>query len=121
MFSQPVSGHAISVDTRQANLARLGADCSDRSPHSLVSYQLFDAQDKLLEANGEPGIPELFKKQHEVRRDGMSMRTQMTPLKSGNDLVGYLQLQLPTKTRDDAVSPVGAVYRHRCTRGFFWD
>jgi two-component system OmpR family sensor kinase len=102
-------GHAIKVVNGKPVL-RDWARIVETSPaHSLVSYQLFDRDGKLLEAHFPPGIPTLFKTETEVSEGGQTMRTKMTPLTDDGKLVGYLQVQMPTKTRDDAVSSLAFI------------
>ncbi|MGH9552768.1 MAG: sensor histidine kinase, partial [Terriglobales bacterium] len=77
--------------------------------HSLVSYQLFDKAGHLLESHYPPGIPVLFQNEHEVTDHGMTIRTRMTLLKEKENVIGYLQAQLPTKSRDDAVRELALI------------
>lgn len=66
---------------------------------SIMSMQLFDKEEKLLEHYGPPGIPKLFKGSSEIVEKGLTMRVYVSTLHHKNDLIGYLQLQLPTTKR----------------------
>jgi signal transduction histidine kinase len=102
-------GHAINVDEGKPVLRDWARTVETDPAHSLVSYQLFDREGKFLEAHGQPAIAVLFKEKHEVFNNGICMRTRMTALKEGDKTIGYLQTQLPTKPRDDAVRELALV------------
>jgi len=96
-------GHAIKVVDGKPVLRDWARIVQTTPARSLVSYQLFDRNGQLLEAHFPPGIPTLFKRDTEVTSNGVTMRTRMTELREENKVVGYLQVQLPTKSRDDAM------------------
>lgn len=68
---------------------------------SLVSIQLFNSSGKLLEHYGPPGIPKLLLDVQEFTENGSTMRIKQTPLSYEGKVIGYLQLQLPTKERQE--------------------
>ncbi len=66
---------------------------------SIMSMQLFDNKENLLEHYGPPGIPILFKDCSETSENGQTMRIFVSTLHHKNNLIGYLQLQLPAQKR----------------------
>lgn len=66
---------------------------------SIMSMQLFDKEEMLLEHYGPPGIPKLFKERSEITEDGQTMRVFVSTLHHEGNLIGYLQLQLSTMKR----------------------
>ncbi|HEY9716975.1 MAG TPA: HAMP domain-containing sensor histidine kinase [Trichormus sp.] len=102
-------GHAINVVEGKPVLRDWTRIVETSPAHSLVTYQLFDRDAHLVEAHFPPGIPTLFKDEREVSSNGITMRTRMTELKEGKTVVGYLQVQLPTKARDDAVKELAII------------
>jgi two-component system, OmpR family, manganese sensing sensor histidine kinase len=102
-------GHAINVIHGKPELRDWIRTLETNPPHSLVAYQLFDKDGRLLEAHGEPGIPILFKNKKEVSSASLSLRSMWTPIKSNEQTLGYLQVQLPTKFRDEAVRELALI------------
>lgn len=103
-------GHAIKEEEGMPELKDWTRDVETNPLRSLVSYQLFDRNKKLLEEHGPPGIPVFFDStQQEVRRSHLCMRTRMTALEDDNEVIGYLQAQLPTTSRDEAVNELAII------------
>jgi hypothetical protein len=102
-------GHAIEVIDGKPVFRNWARVVQTHPAHSLVTYQLFDRNGKLLDEHFPPGIPTLFRNRHEVTHNGLSMRIGMTALKEGQATIGYLQVQLPTKSRDDAMRELAII------------
>jgi signal transduction histidine kinase len=102
-------GHAINVVDGKPVLRDWARTVQTDPAQSLITYQLFDREGHLLEAHGQPTISSLFKEEQEVFNNGVCMRTRMTALKEGAKTIGYLQIQSPTKPRDDAVRELALV------------
>jgi signal transduction histidine kinase len=71
-------------------------------PRSVGTIQLFSAEGKLLESYGPKGIPSLLDTP-EARLGNLSMRVRSTPLEYDGKTLGYMQLQLSTAGRDEAL------------------
>lgn len=69
---------------------------------SLATIQLFSVDGRLLEAFGPKAIPVLAR-QKEARFDGKTIRIRSTPLLRGGKVVGFLQMQMSTRDRDEAL------------------
>ncbi len=102
-------GHAIALDSGRPQFRNWTRIVQTEPARSLVSYQLFDSAGHLLEAHGQPGIARLFLKEPEVHEGALSMRTAITALKDRSGTIGYLQIQLPTRSRDEAVRQLAEV------------
>lgn len=102
-------GHAIDVMQGEPTFREWVRTVQTSPAHSKITYQLFDEHEILIEEHYPPGIPVLVKDRYEISSNGLAMRTRMTPLKKGNELVGYLQVQLPTKSRDEAVRQLAMI------------
>jgi OmpR-family two-component system manganese-sensing sensor histidine kinase len=102
-------GHAINVVDGKPVLRDWIRTVETNPAHSLVAYQLFNKDGKLLEGHGEPGIPTLFKDRREVSSGALSLRSLWTAIKENDKTVGYLQVQLPTKPRDEAVRELALI------------
>ncbi len=93
-------GHAVDLDGSKP-LFRNWARIVETDPSSgLATIQLFDAQGNLLERYGPRGIPQLFNGQVEAGKGDLNVRLRSTPLLKNGRVLGYLQIQLPTKFRD---------------------
>jgi two-component system, OmpR family, manganese sensing sensor histidine kinase len=96
-------GHAIDVKPNQTPYFRDWKRVVQTDPpRSLGTIQLFSADGKLLESYGRKGIPQLLS-QREARLGEKRMRIRSTPLEVDGKLVGYMQLQLSTADRDEAL------------------
>jgi signal transduction histidine kinase len=102
-------GHAIALDSGRPQFRDWTRIVQTDPARSLVSYQLFDRDGHLIEAHGQPGIERLFLKEREVHEGARSMRTCMTAMADHGGTIGYLQIQLPTKSRDEAVRELAEV------------
>ncbi|MBS1993836.1 MAG: HAMP domain-containing histidine kinase [Cyanobacteria bacterium SZAS LIN-2] len=69
----------------------------------LASAQLFDKDGNLIEGFGPDGVKTFFKRAGEVREDGRSYRVLYTPLKVRDTVVGYVQVNTSTHSRDVSV------------------
>ena len=77
------------------------ANTSRKNPFkALPTIQLFDSQGHLIEHHGPPGIPTLFQKEGEQHVDKFSFFVLPTPLQFDRKLVGYIQVELSLKHRD---------------------
>lgn len=95
-------GHAIDVRGTTPYFRDWKRVVQTNPPRSLGTIQLFSSDGKLLESYGPTGIPQLLT-QREARLGTLNVRVRSTPLMRGAELVGYMQLQLSTSGRDEAV------------------
>jgi K+-sensing histidine kinase KdpD len=69
-----------------------------------VVVELFDANKKHSGSYGVPG-PEVFvEKPTEIKWDGHNWRCLTRPITRGGEVIGYIQVEAPTKYRDLAIS-----------------
>lgn len=97
-------GHAIDVTGKVPTFRDWLRVVETEPARSVITMQLFDLDGHLLEHYGPEGIPRLIRDQNEITENGQQMRIRQGPLLQDNNPVGYLQLQLPTKTRSDATT-----------------
>lgn len=64
-----------------------------------MSMQLFDTQGNIFEHYGRVGIPKLFDSKSEVSANGLTLRLRQCKLVRSGELVGFLQLRLPIKSK----------------------
>lgn len=95
-------GHAIDVEAEKPTFRDWLRVVETEPARSVTSMQLFDQQGRMLEHYGVTGIPELFSTGSEVSRNGLTVRVRNTKLMHRGNLVGYLQLQLSVKRREEA-------------------
>jgi signal transduction histidine kinase len=69
---------------------------------SVATIQLYSVDGRLLEAFGPKGVPSLAREK-EARFDGKTLRIRSTPLLRSGKVVGYLQMQMSTRDRDEAL------------------
>ncbi|HEY9784144.1 MAG TPA: HAMP domain-containing sensor histidine kinase [Candidatus Obscuribacterales bacterium] len=69
----------------------------------LASVQLYDLNRKLLEEHGRQGVNRLVEGAAEISEGANRVRSYAEPLYSDRQLVGHLQVQLPTEQRARAV------------------
>lgn len=69
----------------------------------LASIQLYDRDGRLIFEQGRKGVTELAFEPKEMRTLENSVRSRSLRLMDGDSLVGYLQVQLPTDQRKNAV------------------
>lgn len=75
-----------------------------KSPYGYkTTVQLFDTQGNLDEEHGEKGNPKLSLTTREVASVSGNLRSKSVPLIQNGNLVGYLQVQIPTVQRDVSV------------------
>lgn len=97
-------GHAIDVSGKNPTFRDWLRVVETEPARSIITMQLFDLNGHLLEHYGPDGIPRLIKQVNEVTENGQQMRVRQGQLLHDNKPVGYLQLQLPTKTRTEAIT-----------------
>ena len=68
----------------------------------LASIQLFDADGKLLHESGSPGVSTLFPNIVEIPLHSHHLRSLSKRVFDHGQLLGYLQVQLPTDSRERA-------------------
>src|SRR5215813_145723 len=91
----------VTVQEETPALSELAQDTKIVS-NSLVTVQLYDRNGLLLEQYGPEGAPGLADNRTEKRASTYSLRVLSVPIVRRGQLVGYLQLQHPTRARDDA-------------------
>jgi len=85
------------------NLHWMAGDNSGfHSPFSrpLASFQLFDKNEKMLGSHGSYHCATLFPRPQEIRGEPFTYRSRSLPLIVKDNLVGYLQVEIPTTQRD---------------------
>ncbi|MBA3857482.1 MAG: hypothetical protein C0507_11295 [Cyanobacteria bacterium PR.3.49] len=95
-------GHAIDVEADKPTFRDWLRVVKTEPARSVTTMQLFDERGQMLEHYGATGIPELFVTGSEVSRNGLTVRVRNTKLMHQGKLVGYLQLQLSVKRREEA-------------------
>jgi signal transduction histidine kinase len=93
-------GHAIDLTSQKPKFREWLRVVQTEPARSLMTMQLFDQSGILLEHYGPIGIPKLFMTESEITRGDLTMRIRSTKLLHEGHLVGYLQLELPTDTRN---------------------
>jgi signal transduction histidine kinase len=71
---------------------------------ALPTILLFNADGKLVEEHGPTGIPELFKREGEIRYEDHSFLVYSAPLAIDRRNVGYLQVELSLRHRDQTTA-----------------
>jgi signal transduction histidine kinase len=72
------------------------------------TIELYDEHGNLLEHYGPPGVHVLSLFKQELGDSGYRARNFATPLYEGHTLIGFLQIQLSTRSRERAVNQFGA-------------
>jgi signal transduction histidine kinase len=97
-------GHAVELESGKPHFRDWARVVQTDPARSLTTILLYDANGKLLERYGVPGIDRLILNQSEFTEGDKTMRVTVTPLIApGDKKVGYLQFEIPTKERDAAV------------------
>jgi signal transduction histidine kinase len=105
-------GHAIDIvqneaDSRNSAVVPRLRDWKRRVTtdpvRGLASAQLFDREGKLLESFGPHSVKRFFKRAGEVMEDGVEYRVLYTPLKLKSEIVGFVQVDTLTQSRDSSV------------------
>ena len=122
-------GHAIDIDVNAAKLsdtsakpvASLGPDLTNNASNvtprlrdwqrrvttdplrGLASAELFDRHGNLLEFFGPEPVHKFFKLAGEAKEGGRNFRLIYTPLKLKGDIIGYVQVDTTTRSRDSSV------------------
>lgn len=68
-----------------------------------ATIQVFDAQGVLLQKYGLDSSSKLFKKTVEVRSESTHLRSMSSPLIQEGKVIGYVQVQISTEHRDQAI------------------
>ncbi len=95
-------GHAIDLDEGKPTFRDWLRVVETEPARSLMSMQLFDRSENMLEHYGPVGIPKLFLEKEEVTEQGMTFRMRQSKLLKKGKIVGFLQLQLPVDKRNSA-------------------
>jgi signal transduction histidine kinase len=69
----------------------------------MASAELFDSKGTMLESFGVDAVPKFFKLFGESVENGIRYRFTYTPLKYNNELIGYVQVNVSTVSRDTGV------------------
>ena len=97
-------GHAVELESGKPHFRDWARVVETNPARSLTSILLFDVDGHLLDHYGVPGINQLILDKNELAQGGKNMRVAVTPLIApGDKKVGYLQFEIPTKGRDEAV------------------
>lgn len=97
----------VGVQAGVPTLSRLSAGTRKEIEHNIATVQLYDRDGVLLEQYGPEGVPGLADSRTEKKAAAYSMRVLSVPLVRDGVLVGYLQLEHPTKNRDHATRHFG--------------
>lgn len=95
-------GHAIDLESGKPVFRDWLRVVKTEPARSVTTMQLFDPEGKLIEHYGAIGIPRLFPTGQEVSEDGQTVRVRQTKLVHEGKIVGFLQLQLSVKKREEA-------------------
>lgn len=72
--------------------------------HLVATIQLYDKNGQLLEEYGPPGVNKLAKEtQESTNENGISVKSLSSELIDASQSSGYLQIEVPTKHRDEAL------------------
>lgn len=97
-------GHAIEVEGDKPKFRDWLRIVRTEPARSLASIQLFDRRGNLLESYGPKGAPKLMGTQSQVMSNGHSFRNIVTDLKKDDQVIGFLQIQLPTTNNETAIN-----------------
>lgn len=95
-------GHAIDLEGGKPVFRDWLRVVQTEPARSVTTMQLFDPEGKMIEHYGAIGIPKLFPSVQEVSEGGQTVRVRQTKLLREGKIVGYLQLQLSVKKREEA-------------------
>ncbi|RTL44824.1 MAG: hypothetical protein EKK48_06125 [Candidatus Melainabacteria bacterium] len=101
-------GHAIDLSSGQPRFRDWARIVQTEPARAVYAIQLFSQDGKLLESYGIKGSRRLSLKIKELNDAGQQVRLLVSPLTFGGQVIGYLQLEVSTKDRDNA------------TRSFIW-
>ncbi len=102
-------GHAIDLKGAAPYFRDWKRVVQTNPPRSLGTIQLFSVQGVLLESYGPEGVPVLVTGS-EARFGDTTMRVRSTPLVRDGQTLGYLQLQLSTHDRDEALREFAVIF-----------
>ncbi|MBX9721643.1 MAG: HAMP domain-containing histidine kinase [Candidatus Obscuribacterales bacterium] len=97
-------GHAIDLEGSTPKFRNWIRSVQTDPEKGLATIELYDSHYHLLERFGPKGSGEFVPEKKEFQANGRSMRGCHTALNYKGQVVGYLQLELPTKDRDENVS-----------------
>jgi signal transduction histidine kinase len=92
-------GHAIELDGRTPHFRDWLRVVQTEPAHSLAAIQLYSPQGALIEHYGPAGPSRLIRDKKETEQ----FRLVVSPLTRNSQLLGYLQIALPTAFRDDSL------------------
>lgn len=96
-------GHAIDVENGKPKFRNWMRTVQTEPPRSLATIQLFDTEGHLLERYGGTGIDKLFGNLTEFHDATKSVRILCSPITQQKEIKGFVQIQLSTKDRDEAL------------------
>lgn len=105
---------AVDILPGGPSLKRYAGRARARHEEMVSSIQVFGADRKLLEELGPPGHGSLAQGQVTIDEDNLAatsgddinLRSHYTEIRDNKDLVGYLQIQVSTTQRDDALKQI---------------
>lgn len=97
-------GHAIDLEGSTPKFRNWIRSVQTDPEKGLATIELYDSNYHLLESFGPKGSGKFVSDKKEFQANGRSMRGCHTALNYKGQVVGYLQLELPTKDRDENVS-----------------
>lgn len=96
-------GHAIDLDGTTPHFRDWIRTVQTDPKKGLATIELFDVNKRLLEHFGPKGIVEFCGDKKELNESGLRMRLSNTPLNFRGRPVGYMQVELPTRDRDEDI------------------
>jgi signal transduction histidine kinase len=96
-------GHAIDLDSGKPHFKEWLRTVQTVPAQTLAVIQLYDLNGHLLEHHGPPGEDRLYPHKTEIGQGKTRVRVRSGPLMNKGNLVGYLQIELPTQSRDAAI------------------
>ncbi len=97
-------GHAIDIDNGTPKFRDWIRTVQTEPPRSLATIQLFDSTGHLLEHYGAAGVKQLFHTSSESHNENKSVRVLCSPIMLNRVTRGFVQIQLSTRERDQALS-----------------
>lgn len=95
-------GHAIDMEGEKPTFREWLRVVETEPARSVISMQLYDVSEKMLEHYGPLGIPQFYSINGEVSQGALTVRTRQSKLIRQGKIVGFLQLQLPVDKRNAA-------------------
>lgn len=96
-------GHAIEIENGKPKFRDWIRTVRTEPPRSIATMQLFDASGQLLEHYGASGVEKVFASSTEYHDARFSVRILCSPLTQEQKVLGYVQIQLSTRERDQTL------------------